>query len=250
MSQMTLFNRDGKVGTYLESLTHDNMGSSERPIAPMIRKHVLPVARKQFRVTPLPPGLSKIEEKYLERIEWPKGMYKYSALQTAVAFYETVPDVEAPSDLLSESFSHCWKPSSVHVLDLESERNRRSMNKGGGLPHMGSKKSNLAEAIQYNDEKIKPNPKLEICQSILTGYRAQKPTEPDTEPVLRFVFGTPTHWWLLECEAFDDAISQAVVASQSLSNDVQTFYCEASDLKKWITEHWDSVSQWTSLDFT
>ena len=248
---MTLFNREGKVATYLESLTRDNMGSSERPIAKMLRKYVLPVARKEFRTTPMPSGLTPIEKKFLERLEWPKGMYTYEAFKLAVSYYETVPDLPAPSNLLIESgFKHNWEPASVHKLDLTTERNRRSLAKGGGLPKMGRKRDNISEAKQYNDEKIKPNPTIELCQSILPGYRAQKPTKPGDEPAVRFVFGTPTHWWLLECEAFDDAIDKTVASSQRLDADIQTFYCETSDLKKWIVNRYSNVDEWISLDYT
>lgn len=249
MKQVTLFNRDGKVRTYLESLTHDNMGSSERPIAPMLRKLVLPVARKEFRTTAFPPGLTEIEEKYLERLEWPKGMYQYSGFQTAVAYYESVPDLEAPSNLLVDSFSHPWCGSSAHDIDLNLDRNRRSMSHGGGFPLMGSKRDNLNEAMLYN-EKVKTSSALEDCWSILPGFRAQKPTEPGTDPVVRLVFGTPTHWWLLECEAFDDAITRTVLQSQALDTDINTFYYEANDLKKYINSKFPSVNEWIGFDFT
>jgi hypothetical protein len=219
----------------------------ERKLTPQVRKVVLPLARKLHRTTKTPPGLNEQEDKYLERVEWPKSIYKYSLLVEAMSHYNNVPGGDNLDLSYLDQFSHPWKHSMAHGLDLSLERNRRSLSKGASLPNGGSKREALSAAELYNDEKLKPNPILNNCYSIMPGIRTQQ-SHPD-ESKVRLVWGTPCHWWLVECEAFDDALSMTIEAvNAGTGNKIFVFYTEPSKLQEWVTNNWSGVVEWVNLD--
>jgi hypothetical protein len=144
-------------------------------------------------------------------------------------------------------FSHPWEPSSVYVYDDTLLRNRRSLAHGAGAPHLGKKRDAITEAKLYN-ENLKSASDLEKCWSILAGFRAQKRTEPGTDPTVRLVWGTPTHYWHMECEAFDSAITKTIDNVRSKKDDIFVFYVDASIALKWIADKQSSVVEWANLD--
>jgi hypothetical protein len=224
----------------------DNVGVIERKLAPKVRKDVLPLARKLHRTAKYPPGLKELEDKFLERVEWPKSVYKYNVLKQAVEPFMTVP-IGDPLDLnILNEYTHPWTPSVTHELDLSLERNRRSLSKSGSLPLGGTKKDALDEAKLYNEQKLKPNPRLENCYSIMPYSRTQQ-SHPD-EPKVRLVWGTPTHWWLIECEAFDDALTKTINKANDIQSRVFVFYTEPSKLKEWYQRYSSEVVEWVNLD--
>jgi hypothetical protein len=223
----------------------DNTGISERKLAPKVRKEIIPIARKLFRTVSLPPGLDFQEAKYLERVEWPKSIYKYSVLLEAMNAFRSIPYGEPLQLDLLDGYSHPWRKSSSFDFDRSLERNRRSLSKGGSLPVGGTKRDNLSDAILYNEEKLKPNPTIANCYSILPGSRTQQ-SSPDN-PKVRLVWGTPTHWWVIECEAFDDALSMTIKECGS-DHDIFVMYTEPSKLQKFVANRWSQVVQWANLD--
>uniref|UniRef100_A0A2V0RK69 RdRp catalytic domain-containing protein n=1 Tax=viral metagenome TaxID=1070528 RepID=A0A2V0RK69_9ZZZZ len=241
----TISNRNSEfVKRFLSNLQIDNIGRIERKLAPKLRKEVLPLARKLLRTSSIPSGLQFQEDKYLERVEWPRSTYKYSVLVEQSNAFANVP----PGDelFIDDRWSHPWKQSAAFSFDLSLGRNRRSLPKGGSLPNGGSKRDNLAEAELYNEQKIKPNPHLENCYSIMPGVRTQQ-SHPD-DPKVRLVWGTPTHWWMIECEAFDSALTYTIEAAGKADTDIFVFYTEPSKLQEWTRNHYSSVNQWVNLD--
>jgi hypothetical protein len=206
---------------------------------------VLPLARKLLRTTKIPSGLQFQEEKWLNRVEWPRGKYKYSVLKEQVSHFADVPEGEPLS--IDDRWSHPWNKSSGYKLDLSLDRNRSSLSKGGSLPNGGTKKQNLREAELYN-EKVKQSQNLEDCYSIMPGVRTQQ-SHPD-DPKVRLVWGTPTHWWLIECEAFDSALSMTIEAAGKADTQIFVFYTEPSKLQEWTKRFWSDVTQWVNLDAT
>ena len=235
-----------EIVRYNEHLTKDNMGNSERKLAPEIRKKVLPMYTKALRTVTLPSGLLKREQIDHERVEWPKGLYLYKSLIEATVPYKSVPNGEPLVMDYLNRFSHPWESSSVYVYDDTLLRNRRSLAHGAGAPHLGKKRDAITEAILYN-ESLKSAQDLDKCWSILAGFRAQKRTKPGDDPVVRLVWGTPTHYWHMECEAFDNAISKTVSNVQSRKDDVFVFYTDASIAQEWIASK-SSVVEWANLD--
>jgi hypothetical protein len=234
------------VQRYLANLQVDNTGIIERKLANKVREVIIPLARKLHRTSKVPPGLSSLEDKYLERLEWPKSVYRYKLLQEAMSKYLQVPSGSELNLGYLDSYSHPWKQSAQYTVDLTLDRNRRSLSKGGSLPNGGTKRENLSEAELYN-EKVKQSPTLEMCYSILPGIRTQQ-SHPD-DPKVRLVWGTPTHWWLIECEAFDDALSLTIEAvNNDVGNKIFVFYTEPSKLKEWTASNWSEVVQWVNMD--
>jgi hypothetical protein len=223
------------------------MGNSERKLAPQIRKTVLPIYTKLLRTVVLPPGLDKREKDDHKKLEWPKGLYLYRSLVEATQPYKTVAGGEPLVLEYLDVLSHPWKKSLRYDYDDTLLRNRRSLGHGGGAPHLGKKRDNITEAILYN-ENLKSAQDLDKCWSILAGFRAQKRTEPGTDPKVRLVHGTPTHFWHMECEAFDSAITQTIESVNSdMNNNVFVFYTDASIAQEWITRQ-SSVIEWANLD--
>jgi hypothetical protein len=223
------------------------MGNSERKLAPLIRKNVLPKYRKAIRTVTLPPGLLKREQIDLKKVEWPKGLYEYAALKRAVDPFKTVPNGEALVLDYLNRFSHPWEQSLSYNYDNTLLRNRRSLAHGAGAPHLGKKRDAIVEAILYN-ESLKDPSDLEKCWSILAGFRAQKRTEPGSELDVRLVCGTPTHFWHMECEAFDSALTRTIANVQSQNNDIFVFYTNASIAQEWIKGKMSIVIEWANLD--
>jgi hypothetical protein len=223
----------------------DNTGVVERKLKPQVLKVVVPEARKLLRTVDIPPGLLEQEMKYLERVEWPKSTYLYSKLLEGVTLYEQIADGDELDLSYLDKFSHPYQSSTAHKYDGSLERNSRAMNKGTGLPNGGSKRENFNEFVGYVEEKIKPNPILENCYSIMPGVRTQQ-SHPD-DPKVRLVFGVPGSTWYLECEAYDDAISKTVSAINPRDK-IFVFYTEPSQLQEWVRNNYSSVNQWANLD--
>jgi hypothetical protein len=241
----TISNRDSEfVKKYLSNIQLDNDGRVERKLAPKIRSEVIPLARKLLRTTKLPPGLNFQEEKYLERVEWPRSVYKYKILREQCDAFANVVDSKPLN--IDTPFTHPWNKSESYTLDLSLERNRRSLPKGNSLPNGGTKKENIDESKLYNEQKLKPNPTLENCYSIMPGVRTQQ-SHPD-DPKVRLVWGTPGHWWLIECEAFDSALSKTIERAGKAETDIFVFYTEPSKLEKWVKDKSGEVSEWVNLD--
>jgi hypothetical protein len=236
-----------EVERYLGTLRTDNLGNSERKLAPLIRKKVLPIYRKELRTVTLPPGLDHREEVDLEKVEWPKGLYMYKMLIQATEPYKNILDGSELVLSYLDTWSHPWQKSLTHDYDDTLLRNRRSLSHGAGMPSMGTKRDQINAAILYN-ESLKGPEDLDKCWSILAGFRAQKRTEPGTDPVMRLVWGTPVHYWHMECEAFDSAISQTIANVQGRKDDIFVFYVDASIALEWIHDKWPSVVQWVNLD--
>ena len=246
MMLSTISNRDSEFVTrYHSHLQIDNTGIVERKLKPQVLKEVIPLARKLLRTSNMPPGLLDQEMKYLERVEWPKSVYLYSKLVEGVAHYSSIPVGEALKLEYLDQFTHPYIQASVHNYDGSLERNRRAMTKGTGLPNGGSKRDNFTDFTGYVDEKIKPNPILENCYSIMPGVRTQQ-SHPD-DPKVRLVFGVPGSHWYMECEMIDDAITKTVSAINT-SNKIFVFYTEPSLLKEWVRNNVGSVNQWANLD--
>lgn len=242
----TISYRDGEyVQHYHANLQIDNTGVVERKLKAQILKIVAPLARKLLRTVGMPPGLIDREMIYLERLEWPKSKYLYAILLQSVQLYNEVSD-SGPLDLsLLEMFSHPYCKAAVHKYDGSLERNRRAMSKGNGLPRGGTKRDNFTEFVGYVEEKVKPNPILENCLSIMPGVRTQQ-SHPDN-PKVRLVFGLPGQQWYIECECIDDAIS-STVESISTGQKIFVFYTERSVFQEWVTNNWSNVVQWANLD--
>jgi len=244
----TISNRDSEfVSSYLAHLQIDNTGIIERKLKPKVWKETLPLARKLLRTTSLPSGLEQQEMKYLERVEWPKSIYKWALLKEGVALYTQIPIGDELKLNYLDQFSHPYRVASVHKSDMTLERNRRSLSKGNSLPNGGSKRDNLPEIKQYVEEKIKPNPILDVMYSIMPGVRTQQ-SHPD-DPKVRLVFGTPGSYWYLECEWIDDAITQTI-QNVDTSNNIFVFYTEPSKLQEWVRSNGGGVYQWANLDAT
>jgi hypothetical protein len=233
-----------KVTEYLRNLTIDNTGVVERKISERVRKFVIPEVTKVFRTTNLPSGLDAIEKKYKERVEWPRSIYKYNILKEQCEAFSNIQDLLPWKLEYLDAYTHPWKPSDSYNLDLSLERNRRSLTKGAGLPTMGPKKEHLSDAKLYVEEKIKPNPILENCWSILPGVRTQQ-SHPD-DPKVRLVWGTPISYWLLECMAVDSALNNTQ-SSISSDHDVFVFYTQPEEFGKWVRNRGDVV-EWVNLD--
>jgi hypothetical protein len=237
-----------KIKRYLEMLTHDNDDVIERPIAARVRKEVVPAINKLFRTTKLPSGLDSLEKKFEERIEWPRSIYKYKSLmEAAEAFRGGTYGKMYQSDML-EKFSHPFRSSSAYRFDVTLERNKRALKKGNGPPNMGSKRDNLAEFTQYNEEKVKPNPILEVCYSSLMGVRTQQ--SPASGPYkVRSVWGVPGHIWQLYCEAVDSALTATQEAIDP-KMDIFVFYTEPSKFKEWYANIESNVTEFINNDAT
>lgn len=244
---MTRMELTPEIVRYNEHLKTDNMGNSERKLAHLIRKQALPVYTKLIRTVSLPPGLLKREEDDRKKVEWPKGLYMWKSLVEAVEPYKTVPFGEDLILKYLDQYTHPWDKSLSYDYDPTLLRNRRSLSHGAGAPHLGKKRDAIAEAILYN-ENLKGAQDLEKCWGILSGFRAQKRTKPGTDPVVRLVWGMPTHFWHMECEAFDSAISRTIANVQSRQDDIFVFYTDASIFQEWIRSKSSSVVEWANLD--
>jgi hypothetical protein len=236
-----------KIKAYLEMLTHDNIDVVERPYAERVRNKVLPQIRKLIRTTKLPSGLDTLEMKYEERVEWPRSIYTFKALMDLANKFDQQRIGEIYQTSMLDTFSHPFKASASFDFDPSLERNRRALKKGNGPPNMGSKRDNLAEFTQYNDEKVKPNPKLESCMSSLIGVRTQQ--SHASEPKVRPVWGVPGHMWQLFCEAADDALTKTIEAVNP-QYDIFVFYTEPSKFKEWYENIESRVSMFVNNDAT
>jgi hypothetical protein len=227
-------------------LTNDSDNIVERPLAERIRNEILPQINKLFRTAKLPSGLDQLEKRFQERILWPRSIYKYSVLMEAARAFEQNRVGEIYQVDALEIYSHPFKPSTSFNFDVNLERNRRALKKGNGPPNMGTKRDNLAELTQYNDEKVKPNPILENCMSSLMGVRTQQsPVEGPWK--VRNVWGVPGHIWQLQCEAADSALS-ATVEAVNPKLDVFVFYTEPSKFKEWYANIESRVSEFVNAD--
>ena len=222
------------------------MGNSERKLAPMILKHTVPLYTKLVRTVAMPPGLIKRELIDLKKVKWPKGLYEFKSLERATEPYYNVPDGEELVLDYLNAFTHPWERSLSYNYDDTLLRNRRSLSHGAGAPHLGKKRDAIAEAILYN-ENLKGASDLEKCWSILAGFRAQKRTEPGTDPDVRLVWGTPCHFWHMECEAFDSAITETIANVRQRQDDIFVFYTDASIALEWIASK-SNVVEWANLD--
>jgi len=234
------------IKRYLEQLKIDSDNVVERPIAERVRNVIIPLANKLFRTTKLPSGLDTLEKQFEEKILWPRSIYKYSSLMEAAGKFKQNRIGEAYTIDVLERMSHPFRPSSSFKFDVSLERNRRALKKGNGPPNMGSKRDNLAEFTQYNDEKVKPNPLLENCYSSLMGVRTQQ-SPPDGPWKVRNVWGVPGHIWQLLCEAVDSALS-ATVEAVNPKLDIFVFYTEPSKFKEWYANIQHKVTEFVNCD--
>lgn len=237
-----------EIQRYLNMLKIDSDNVVERPLAERIRNEIIPQTNKMFRTTKLPSGLDILEKQFEERILWPRSIYKYSVLlEEAGKFNQTRPGEMYTVDVL-EKMSHPFRSSTSFEFDITLERNRRALKKGNGPPRMGTKRDNLAELTQYNDEKVKPNPKLEVCLSSLMGVRTQQ-SPADGPWKVRNVWGVPGHIWQLQCEAVDSALS-ATVEAVNPKMDIFVFYTEPSKFKEWYANVESKCSEFINADAT
>jgi hypothetical protein len=234
------------IKRYLEQLRIDSDNVVERPLASRVRDVIIPQINKLFRTTKLPSGLDILEKKFEERILWPRSIYKYSSLMEAAEKFRQNRIGEAYTTDVHQVMSHPFRPSTSFEFDESLERNRRALKKGNGPPNMGSKRDNLAELTQYNDEKIKPNPQLENCYSSLMGVRTQQ-SPADGPWKVRNVWGVPGHIWQLMCEAVDSALT-ATVEAVDPKLDIFVFYTEPSKFKEWFANIQDKVTEFVNTD--
>ena len=242
---VTISMRDGfLVQQFFERIQIDNDGIIERKLAPKIRK-LLPEVRKQFRLHQLPSGLNDQELKYMERVEWPRSIYRFEKLREASLEYRDVHDDILWTKDMIDQFNHPYLPSTRFSYDASLARNKSSMKKGAGLPSLGKKRDNLSEAIQYVEEVIKPARSLDKMYSILPGVRTQQSQIED--PKVRLVWMVPISTWYMECEALDDALSVTQDKTQNL-DEIFVFYTPPEMMAKWVSKYYSSVTQWVNLD--
>jgi hypothetical protein len=187
----------------------------------------------------------------MERVNWPRSVFKTSILLEAIDKFKYVKDEPNHYIELFDEYKDemCWRPSSKYNFDATSQRNRRSMRKGAALPEGGKKRDALQGAIQYNEHVVKPSNNIDKCWSDVSGYRTQQ-SEPGDEKV-RLVFMKPAHMWVMEGEALDDSIDQTVIEAQKLSHRFQVFYFDArTGLKEWMNKYISEVTHWVYIDAT
>jgi hypothetical protein len=144
-------------------------------------------------------------------------------------------------------FSHPWKQSAKHKFDISLLRNQRALKKGAGLPKFGPKRDNLAAAAEYVYQ-IKDAKGIAKMYSIMPGYRTQQSHFPDWR--VRLVWQVPISTWYMECEAYDDAITETISANLGDKNEIKLFYADKTNIHSWIKHQWSDVIEWVNLDAT
>jgi hypothetical protein len=82
--------------------------------------------------------------------------------------------------------------------------------------------------------------------SVVPGYRTQQ--SPIDDPKVRLVWAIPCHIWQMECEAFDDSITESIKMGDS-NHDIQHFYFDPRKrLKEWYLNYHPKVTCWVNLD--
>jgi hypothetical protein len=235
----------------MSGLTHDNTSVVKRPGATEVLDQVFKAVRVAYRTTHIPTNLAQIDDKFLERVMWPRSIYKYSVLKEQIDAFKITRDEPCTWQDLLEEYKEdtCWVPATEYKLDLNLLRNKRALKKAAGLPEGGKKADALDGAIQYNDSVVKPSNSISKCWADVPGYRTQQ-SEP-SEPKVRLIFARCTHLWVLECEALDDSITKTIEQAQTLSKRFQQFYFDArAQLKEWMNKYSDRVTCWVYLDAT
>lgn len=249
-----------KVLQYLEGLNHDNMGIAFRgPLGERILKDVVPEARKIVRMSckKYPKLLSDLEIKYLDRVEWPKSQYSVRVYKETLKtwsnakLYPTWWEDKLVAFKSLEAYADWWKTQGLKLPFFQSRRfefdtTGRDLSKGAGLPKMGPKRINLGPAVQYAN-RIKADPTTPAWM-ILCGRRTQqaKPGVTKSRPIL----GDPESEWVIEIEAYADAINQASehAKQDSGKKDVQLGYAPPEVIQKYIFDReWNMA---VVLDYT
>ena len=244
--EATIIPTTPEVKRWNKQLMVDNLGIIARKLEPVLRRKVLPQVKKDFRANKsIPTGLVNQELMYLERVLLARSQYKYSVLKESVRGFKNVPDMECWDNRIDQ-FTHPYKPSHSHNLDLSLERNRISLKRNGGAPTMQSKRDSLDGARQWNDSKVKTSSKLENCHSIVIGYRTQQPSA-EGEVKVRVICMIPTHIWLLESEAADSAINETI-ANVNTKHSILVLYVDPSKIQEWMQGFASEVVCWLNVD--
>jgi hypothetical protein len=232
----------------MRNIQQDNTGIAERKLAVAVRKKLIPQANKLFRTTKLPSDLDAIERQYIERVEWPRSIYKYKILLDACNHFTNVIDTPYTNGLeLMDTISHPWVESSRFNVDLTLARNKRALKKAASLPMFGKKQDNIAAAKQYVESVIKSSSSIQDMYSIMPGYRTQQ-SSPDS-PKVRLVWAFPVTTWLMECEAYDDGITKTISENKN-EHTVKLFYCAPEEIHQWYNDVSNSIQHWANLDAT
>lgn len=232
-----------EVKRRLTSIQTDNVGIAKRPLHGVVMRSLLPWWRRKYRSSKLPSGLDEIERKYLERVDWPRSVYKYSILRDQCTPFEHVDN--RGKYTYKHDLTHPWCKSTSFKFDISLGRNKRALKKAAGLPKFGKKREALNGAMQWN-QQIKSSPSLDKCYSIMPGYRTQQ-SRPGDEKV-RLVWSVPIHIWQLECEAIDDAITRTISANKNMVKQVKLFYDTPEGVHKWVKHFYSEVKFWMNVD--
>jgi hypothetical protein len=198
---------DPNISRRLDTLSRDNLVVVERPYRKVIVGKLLPWLNRKLRTTRLPDHLDELEQRYAERVDWPRSRFNAKRLQSAAnAFEDTLAtpqllDRDYNTDVVEAGFAPAVT-ASRHDLDLVG----RDLSKSAGLPTFGSKLENLGAAKQYNLH-VKSNPVLKECYPYFNGFRTQMASPDDFK--VRLVWMCPCHMFLLQIEGYSDAIRNA-----------------------------------------
>lgn len=235
-----------KFERFLDMLTHDNIEIVKRPGYRELTTKVFPMLRTKYRSIKLPTTLGQLEDKFLDRVLWPKSIYKYSSFKTQIEPFTKVDDAEVNYEHLIAEMRTCFKPSTSESVNLDTIRNKRALAKGAGLPNMGKKKESLDWAREYN-RFLETDPRMSRCYSVVPTYRTKESKEPDIK--VRLIWMVPVNQWLMESAAFDDAIDRTMAACQELNSEIQNLYIDPrSQLKLWMNHFKSKVVQWVYMD--
>jgi hypothetical protein len=235
-----------RLKRHLDGLATDNLGEIVRPIIKKVREHIIPLATKLTRTTNLPTGIDKQEEKYAERVEWPRSRWVVSIFREQCDAYQ-VSNEGSPYkfDLLSK-LSHPFRPSTKYEVSSESDRVKDNSKKNGGLPEVKSKGEMLAGSL-LDLEQLKADPRLERTRSIIAGGRTQQ-SQLGAEKV-RLIMMVDMTSFLRGVEAFDSALFETDNAVDPRL-DVFLFHTEPSKFKEWYSNYESNVNQWVNMDWS
>lgn len=231
----------------MDALMIDNLGIVKRPGADKIEREVLPMMRKYYRTTTLPPELNLLEAHFLEKVLYPRSRYSYEVLRDSTKSYDETAGKNATytkGPELLKQFSFQWRPSTLFKFNPDTPRAKRALKHAAGLPTFGTKKEALQGVIQYNERVVKPSPKLARCYSVLPGYRTQQ--SPLDKPKVRLVWSIPAHIWHLESEALSSCIDNTIAAWHD-ELDISLFYTDPAHIHEWFKEC-DSTTCWWATD--
>ena len=243
------YRQSAEVQKRLHSMTLSNEGIARRQMYDSVKRHIIPWARKMVRTIDIPSDLAAIEIKNLERVDWPRSVYRYDVLKNAAWRYADAP-VGEPYGELSwlDTFDHPFEQSTAFGFDETLGRNKRALKKANSLRDFGTKGDHLSEFPQITKSWLEKGTFAQEAPSIFPGWRTQQ--SPPDEPKVRMVHRFPGAAWYVECEAFDDGLTKTIDHDKEEKLNVKKFYERPEGIKSWVQEHWSNVVEWVSFDAT